>query len=84
MTENTTLSEVVTEFSTAAVENNSNEEDINEQLKFIIVPLAVIATVMLLSALVSRWTSVSLVQDKLFHLAGISDGTQTASGCITA
>ncbi|GLV36921.1 hypothetical protein CBL_02244 [Carabus blaptoides fortunei] len=52
MTENTTQSEVFTEFSTAVIQNNDDEDEINEQLKFIIVPLAVIATVMLLSALV--------------------------------
>lgn len=49
--ENATVFHSSTESTTTFIENNGNES-INEQLKFIIVPLGVIVTVMFLSALV--------------------------------
>lgn len=51
MAENTTYTEVFTDLSTEIIEND-DDPIIQEQLKFIMVPLGVVVTVMILSAMV--------------------------------
>lgn len=53
MAENTTYAEVFTDISTEIIENEDDHIIIKQQLKFIMVPLGVVITVMVLSAMVT-------------------------------